>query len=285
MGHTMTANEPRSESVTANITLGCADWRIETRVTVPTGPIQPVELLPVIQSFADGVARSVAEATEQTGTKISCKKGCGACCRQVVPLSELEVLQLRELVCAMPEPRQARLRRRFEEARKKLDEAGLWEVLRHPTTPNDQADQTETATTHVDTAFALEYFRQGIPCPFLEEESCSIYEDRPVACRQYLVTSPAENCADPSPETVKSVPLPLRPLNALLRFTAARCGTPVRWLPLIVALEWDGTPACAQAPRPGPALVEEFFSQVARRARANNPAPDASPTIKAATGR
>ena len=35
-----------------------------------------------------------------------------------------------------------------------------------------------------------EYFQLGIPCPFLEEESCSIYHDRPITCREYLVTSP-----------------------------------------------------------------------------------------------
>jgi Fe-S-cluster containining protein len=36
-----------------------------------------------------------------------------------------------------------------------------------------------------------------MPCPFLEDESCSIHPDRPLVCREYLVTSPAELCAGP----------------------------------------------------------------------------------------
>ncbi len=39
------------------------------------------------------------------------------------------------------------------------------------------------------------YFQQAIPCPFLaEDKSCSIYEQRPGACRRYLVVSPPTMC-------------------------------------------------------------------------------------------
>ena len=45
-------------------------------------------------------------------------------------------------------------------------------------------------------------------CPFLEEESCSIHPDRPLVCREYLVTSPAELCAGPTQEGVTPVAVP-----------------------------------------------------------------------------
>ena len=38
------------------------------------------------------------------------------------------------------------------------------------------------------------YFAAGIPCPFLEEERCGVYDERPVVCREYAVTSPPELC-------------------------------------------------------------------------------------------
>lgn len=38
------------------------------------------------------------------------------------------------------------------------------------------------------------YFRQKIPCPFLENNLCSIYEVRPYACAGYYVTSPLSHC-------------------------------------------------------------------------------------------
>ncbi|MEO8777051.1 MAG: YkgJ family cysteine cluster protein [Rhodanobacter sp.] len=30
----------------------------------------------------------------------------------------------------------------------------------------------------------IDYLRQGVACPFLEQESCSIYDERPLACRK-----------------------------------------------------------------------------------------------------
>jgi Fe-S-cluster containining protein len=61
------------------------------------------------------------------------------------------------------------------------------------------------------------YFYEGIPCPFLEDESCSIHPNRPIVCREYLVTSPAANCAKPSAETVTLVKLPIKPSKTVGR--------------------------------------------------------------------
>ena len=124
------------------------------------------------------------KTAEKSGKSISCKAGCGACCRQLVPITPTEAYNLRDLIESLPEPRRSDIRARFAEARRKLDEAGLLEKLLHPETVGDELR-----------AVGMEYFRLGIACPFLEAESCSIYPDRPIACREYLVTSPAEGAA------------------------------------------------------------------------------------------
>ena len=49
----------------------------------------------------------------------------------------------------------------------------------------------------------LEYWALKIACPFLENESCSIYKDRPIACREYLVVTDPKHCAEARPENVK----------------------------------------------------------------------------------
>jgi len=69
----------------------------------------------------------------------------------------------------------------------------------------------------------VEYFAQHVACPFLEDESCSIHSDRPLACREYLVTSPALNCERPSESTIEKVNLGGDPSIALL--TAGRADT------------------------------------------------------------
>src|SRR3954447_24942564 len=83
------------------------------------------------------------------------------------------------------------------------------------------------------------YFALGMACPFLEDESCSIHPDRPIACREYLVTSPAENCSHPSAETVRCVKPPRSIWAQLARFDSVEPGAEhLRWVPLIVAPEW-----------------------------------------------
>ncbi|MFO0959213.1 MAG: YkgJ family cysteine cluster protein [Isosphaeraceae bacterium] len=198
------------------------------------------------------VARDAAE-----GHAVSCRKGCGACCRQLVPLAEPEARQIRDLVEAMPEPRRSEIRARFEDARRRLEASGeVGEKLLHPGRFSDDELRARD--------LGLAYFRLGIPCPFLEEESCSIHPDRPMACREYLVTSPAEFCADPSAETVRVVQLPAKVSTAVTLIGVEPDGSRrfTRWVPLILAPGWaDGHPDDLP-PRPGPEWVRELIARL-----------------------
>jgi len=57
--------------------------------------------------------------------------GCGACCRQLVPITEIEARYLGELVEFLAQERQTEIRRRFADVLRRLDEADLLETLRH----------------------------------------------------------------------------------------------------------------------------------------------------------
>ncbi len=244
-----------SESVTIDVQLSGPDWQLGAKLSVPKGPTRLRELLPLVQSLTDAVVDSAVKTVEAKGDKVSCKKGCGACCRQIVPISEVEASRLRDLVEEMPEPRRSVIRARFAEARQKFLAAGLLDSLLHPQQMCDDEGR----------ALGLKYFFQGVACPFLEEESCSIYHDRPIACREYLVTSPAENCAKPSPETVHCVPMPLKISNALTRLDPVVPGERfIRWVPLIVAPEWAEAHPEEPAPRPGPELLRGLFDELTR---------------------
>src|SRR5207247_591640 len=101
-----------------------------------------------------------------------------------------------------------------------------------------------------------------IPCPFLEEESCSIHLDRPVQCREYLVTSPPEYCAHPTAETVDRIRIPLRVLNGVARLDeVGPPGPRPPWVPLVVAPEWADAHADDTPARPGPELLRELLTR------------------------
>ena len=117
------------------------------------------------------------------GGRISCCKGCGACWIQLVPISEAEARRIAKLVESLPEPRRSQVKARFEDAAKRLAEAGLL-----------KASAAGTLVSRRLPRVRLGIFRQAIPCPFLEDEACSIYPDRPITCREFLVTTPAIYC-------------------------------------------------------------------------------------------
>jgi hypothetical protein len=165
-----------------------------------------------------------------------------------VPIAEAEAVYIAELVGNLPPPRQAHVRQRFQEALAALGEE-LVERLRDTSKYKELAQRRQLGE---------EYFSHGVPCPFLEEERCSIYEHRPMRCREYLVTSPAENCAKPGPETVRPVDVPVQLSRILFCFADGLGNQSTRWLPLVLALEFRGE----QQRFPGPELFRQFVSQL-----------------------
>lgn len=245
------------ETVTVRVGMKVWDDRVEMEAELPAGPVRVSALLPVFQRVADGLVGLAEERAAAEGRTVSCTKGCGACCRQLVPISEVEARRIAELVDEMPEPRRSEIRERFRRATERLAQAGLLERLR------DNADFVEGEVA----PFGVAYFRLGVPCPFLEEESCSIHPDRPITCREYLVTSPAERCRDPKPGTIDQVELPGKMWTAIARADAAgRLGRLVPWVPLVLAPEWAAAHPDASEPRPVEEVFRAVLAELSRRA-------------------
>ena len=214
---------------------------INASVNVPAEAIRPVDLLPILQGFSNAIVGAAA-----TGEAVSCRAGCGACCRQVVPISETEAIYLAELIEEMPSDRKATILARFADAVSRIADAGLSEKLRLESlaTPEERRKVAQT------------YFTLGIACPFLENESCGIYDNRPLACREYLVTSPPANCATPTADSIAMVEMPKRLSYVLYQFGDGVGKAPVKFMPLTLML---GHSLPEQPRLPGPELFENFF--------------------------
>jgi Fe-S-cluster containining protein len=242
----VTPGVPEPDTVTASFRMNWHGCELEAGIPVPTGPVRPRVLLPVLQAFTNAVVGMAERVAADNGEAVSCRAGCGACCRQLVPVSESEAHHLRELVDALPEPRRGVIRERFAAAERRLAEAGLLERLgAGGERPRD---------------LGRDYFALGIACPFLEEESCSIHPDRPLACREYLVLSPPEQCANPSGGGVVGLPLPGSPSVAFARLDGpGEADRPPRWMPLTLAPGWaEGHPE-QPATEAGTALFAAFM--------------------------
>lgn len=217
------APAPRSLHIDLQAHLG----RITANLPLPPGDIRLSELawmaMPLLERLVD---LSVKDDAKQ-GRKVSCSKGCGACCRQAVPISPPEAWMLADLVASMPPARRQVILERFQQATQKLAAAGFG---------NRSLDGG--AATEDFMALGLDYFRLGIPCPFLEDESCSIHPWRPSACREYLVSSPAENCARVGEVQVQGVQMYNSLTEPLAQVAALFLDNEPERLPMTLALEW-----------------------------------------------
>jgi Fe-S-cluster containining protein len=223
---------------------------VEVKFTVPEGLCTPVALLPDAQALANQIAVLGAARAKRVGGNISCQAGCGACCRQLVPVSPTEALHLSSLVDAMPVDRANEIRKRFDEARARIESANL------PPRADPDADKAAFR------AFGLAYFHLGVACPFLENESCSIHPQRPLVCREYQVTSPPEACAEPGAGRVRQAPVPVSVWSVFSR-SVSKDGS-LEWMPLVEALRYAGKRPDPEQVLTGPRRVESFLGQLQR---------------------
>jgi Fe-S-cluster containining protein len=215
---------------TVRVALRVLGEPVTADVPRPAGRVRLDEVLPLIRELDDAVIDQATRREEAAGRTVSCRKGCSTCCRaQPVPVTPAEALALLRLVEALPEPRRTAVRERFAANVRRLAEAGLRDVYLH----------RDPALTPADAvAVSRRYFALGLVCPFLEDDACGIYRDRPFVCRQYLVTSPAELCANPFDNPVKPVPIPWAPATAALKTAEGLLGRPQYTVPLALALEY-----------------------------------------------
>ncbi len=234
---TQTAQDPPEGYDTAVVHLWILGEELTFPVRVPLGPRRPIDLLPAARELTHrATAAALAHARAQ-GREISCRPGCGACCRQLVALSVVEAQALAGAVADLPPDRQREVRGRFASALLRLEEAGLLDP-RAPRGGRALVAASEGGRRAQVEEVSRRYFALGIPCPFLEGESCSVHPERPLVCREYHVTSPAERCADLYRSPLEKVEPPLHMGEALARAAHRAAGTGPRTLPLVLALEW-----------------------------------------------
>jgi Fe-S-cluster containining protein len=219
-----------SPSVEVSFSLRIGEGTLNASLAVPAGKTTLTALLPILQDFDSSMINRVVDEATEEGHPVSCRKGCGACCRQMVPLSIFEAEFLGEWFSALPKERQAELEERFHSGLMRLKKAGVLDKILDANWGLDEKSFVQ---------MAIDYFHAGVPCPFLEDESCSIHPIRPLMCREYLVTSPAELCQDPGIHQLSAIHLPLRPSQALYKIGQELTHDAKGWMPLIFLLAWS----------------------------------------------
>jgi Fe-S-cluster containining protein len=232
---------------------------LTTQVDVPTGFVPITAIVPLMRRLGEQAQALEEQRSIEAGSAISCQKGCAACCRMLVPVSAPEALALRDFVEALPADRKDAFSSRLAQTQQRLEQTGLLGRLRH--IAESEAQRTDDDMESIN----RDYYALRLPCPFLDNEMCSIYEQRPAACRELLVTTPPDFCKDVVNNPVSALLVPLRVSTALSLLWAELLGGPAKLIPLPIALDWAaGHQAEAKKTWKGGQLLENALDKVWR---------------------
>lgn len=241
------------------VALNTPAGRLTTAIDVPTGFIPITAIVPVTRRLGEEAAELEVQQAIEAGRTISCRKGCAACCRMLVPLSAPEAFALSEYVEQLPPDRRTLLLNHLSDTKDRLKREGLWERL------NDVAETSKPVSDEELDPINQSYYALRIPCPYLENELCSIYEARPAACRELLVTSPAELCQDLVHNPIVPLPVSMRISSILGLVWGTLTSTPPRLIPLPMALEWaEQHEEEARRTWPGSSLLDQVLDKMWR---------------------
>jgi len=190
-----------------NLTIGFLD-----------SPVRICDFVPLAQSLCDKIISVMLSEAQNLGWKVPCKKGCGFCCKNLVPLSAPEALWLSEEICELPKSEQKVLQRSIEFARRKLLSVTPPEFAE----PNLQQEISDW------------YAGLNLTCPFLVDNSCAIYKFRPLACREHIVTG--KSGCDQSHNQVVQPPVSI--LEAVSQLCAQFGESQTNTIMLPVSLAW-----------------------------------------------
>lgn len=156
-------------------------------VTPPDGKVSFVDILPEIYMIYTTVLESTLAEQSTKGVVPSCSNGCDICCYQLITVSIHEAILLAYIVDNLGTAEKKRLKTSFANILITLEKNNLLK------------DLIDFHTNHFGdkeliSSIQKEYWNLKLSCPFLLDNSCSIYPYRPLICRQYLVSSDPVCC-------------------------------------------------------------------------------------------
>ncbi len=217
---------------------------VEARVRI--GEARLVDILPLARAITNAMADIGEERVVEQGKAVTCRAGCGACCRRhVILVAPVEAVALARLVKSLPAKRREVVRRRFAAGVRRLEDLGLLDrdapkgrmVLQIPAPLGASTSKPTREGEDEWWEVSRRYAEAVIPCPFLEDEKCSIYADRPVVCREFLVTTPADRCLS-FDSGVETTPRAIWMTEVLAEVSATVTDVLPKGIPLLLALEW-----------------------------------------------
>jgi Fe-S-cluster containining protein len=227
---------PKKSAAHKRVSLPIVGSETTVDLPVPGGRAGLTAILPAMRKLSTAMMSVAETESAKEGRHITCRAGCAHCCRQLIPVSLPEAESLAAAVARLPAAKQKNIRKRFDFVISELERANLL-------MPNLGAPRTGLVSEETSGPSGMwrdvtrRYYSLKLDCPFLENARCSIYEERPFVCREYVVTSDPELCRELDAQ-VEAIARPTCVTPAVAAVAAELDGVHPATIPLPLALEW-----------------------------------------------
>ncbi len=219
-------------------------------------PLKLSDLVPMARALCTKVINAAAKIATDREQRITCSKGCTYCCSYLAPLSPAEAFRIRDEILTMPVSRRRYyLRSMMVRARYILNHS---QPLRQSKEPSELTSQQNCLQSISEWYSSLK-----LTCPFLSNRQCSIYQLRPLVCKEHLVSSLASACSFTSPAMPQIIQLPVSISEVLMMTSCSLEGTQQEAVMLPLTILWtEENRDRSQRTWQGKVLVETFVESL-----------------------
>jgi Fe-S-cluster containining protein len=195
----------------------------------------------------------VIKNIQNNGVQIPCNKGCSACCKGcLVPLSVPEAFRLKEEIDKGPaEKRNLVWKKCLTASHHLLSQKTTKQFI------NELSESDPDSPLNLN-HISNWYSSLKLACPFLHRDICTIYEQRPLACREHFIIGSAGGCEN-GRAFAEVLDMPIRVSNALGQLASELEETTIEAVILPLALFWcDENKKRAERTWPIEMIVKRF---------------------------
>jgi len=232
------------------------------RIAASNEPIKLSGIVPLAHIVCARIISAVERHIISSGNTIACRPKCSNCCRYLVPVTVPEAMWLTETA-----------RKMAQSDRRVLYEFSLF-ATRRILELTSKHYLSRFSDVKAEAAPKLKqlsdwYSSLNLSCPFLENDLCMLYEQRPIACREHLALGAGPNgCERNCPEHVRRVRMPVSVAEALEQLTNDVECKPVETIVLPFVFAWcRANRDYFERTWPAARLVSRFINILVARSR------------------
>lgn len=223
---------PAHDSELVELELNIFGNSLHLYIAAGNKPARLSTLVHLARLLSTKITTIIKEYVINNGDTITCQAKCSQCCRYLVPLAIPEAMRLNEEVMQM-----SKWEQRFVCESITLTAKQIFKL-----TPKGFLQGLAEAQSEMDSKLndiSKWYYSMNLPCPFLLSDMCTIYNQRPMVCREHLVVNSApDSCKPHNTKQPQLLQKPISIAEALAELTNELEQKPVETIILPFVLAW-----------------------------------------------